>query len=134
MTQKHKRARSDIHQTAAFDTLLVGLELRASRVECDAPAAGIKLMRNAKRHRLMVGVQQQQKILVLRRPARTVAYLRGAAVQEHSEGAHPAAILPILRLHALAVGTEPDGVLVRMMGFGVMVVESEAMEVRMCLA
>src|SRR5580658_11007441 len=79
-------------------------------------------------------VQQNQKIFVLGAIPGAVADFRGGAVQEHAERAHPAAVLPILGAHPLAVCAKPDDVLVGMRSVGVIVVKGIAVEIRVLLA
>src|ERR1700736_3816220 len=64
----------------------------------------------------------------------TVAYLRRHAVDVHAERPHPAAVLPVLRHHPLAVGPEPDDIRTGMPRFGIAVVEGIAMKIRMLFA
>src|SRR6202049_1114775 len=91
-------------------------------------------MRNAKRHGLVVGVEEQQKICVLGTLSLAIANLRRQTIDEHAESAHPAAVLPILGHHPLAVRSEPDDVLVPVPGLGIAIEEGIAMEIRMLLA
>ena len=81
-----------------------------------------------------MSVQQQEKIRVLGALPRAVADFRRGAVQEHAHRSHPAAVLPVLAVHALSVGAEPDDVLVRMRRVRIMVVERVAVEIRVLLS
>src|SRR5258708_20086642 len=82
----------------------------------------------------MIGVEEQQKVRVLGALSPAVPYLGRHAVDEHAESTHPAAVLPVLRHHPLAVRSEPDDILIGMLRFGIAVVEDIAMKIRMLFA
>src|ERR1700722_4012041 len=94
----------------------------------------IELVRNSEGNRLVMRIEKQQKIRILGALRLSVANFGCRAVHEHAECAHPSAVFPIRTLHALAVGTKPDNVFVRMLGVRIMIIEHAAMEIRMLLA
>src|SRR6266481_9991219 len=81
-----------------------------------------------------MGVEEQQKVHVLSALSPAVAYLRRHPIEVHAESTHPAAVLPVLRHHPLAVGSEPHDILIGVLRFGITVVEGVPMKIRMLLA
>src|SRR5882762_11945317 len=134
MAEKDERARGEAHQSISLYRLVLRGQGRARRVEGHLPPRRIELVGNAKRHRFVMGVEEQQKARILGALPLAVAYLGRSAVEEHAESAHPAAVLPVLRHHPLAVGPEPDDVLVGMLRLRVAVVERIAMKIGMLFA
>src|ERR1700693_4166466 len=134
MTEQDERSsRHFDHAVSLYEFALYG-QVRTRRIECHFPPGMIELIRNPEGHRLMVRVQQQQEVLVLRAPTLAVANLRRHPVEKHAERAHPPADFPVVGLHALAIRPEPNDVLVRMNRLRVVVIERKAMKVRMLLA
>jgi len=81
-----------------------------------------------------MGVEEQPESP---RPQRTVPCCRvsqAPSIEVHAESTHPAAVLPVLRHHPLAVGSEPHDILIGVLRFGITVVEGVPMKIRMLLA
>src|ERR1700744_6470729 len=134
MTEQDHGAGREIDQPVALHGLLVDLQRGPRGVECDLPASVIKLVRYPESDRLMMRIHEQKKIRVLGALSLSVPNLGCSPVHEHAERAHPAAVFPVLALHALAVRAEPDDVLVRMLGVRIVVIERAAVKVWVLLA
>src|SRR5271168_3581885 len=134
MTEQYQRAGLQIYQAIAFDRLSIDFQQGTRGVESHSPAAMIEFVRNAKGHRFVMPIEEQQEIRVLGALSMIVANFRGGAVHEHTESAHPAAVFPVLAFHAFAVGPEPNDVFVRMLCVLIMIVECAAVKIRMPLA
>src|SRR6202522_3639323 len=131
MTEQDEGARGQIDESIPLHRLLLQGQFGACRVENEFPARMKQLIGDSKSDGLMVRIQQQQEILVLDAFARAVADFGSSTVEKHAEGAHPAPVLPVLGLHALAVRPEPDDILLGVPRFRVLLVKGMSMEIRM---
>src|ERR1700692_4899101 len=134
MTEHDERPCCQADQAIALPRLRLTPKRGPRRIERPLPPRRIQLMRNSKRHGFVVGVEEQQKVRVLSALSFAIANLRRQTIDEHAESTHPAAVLPILGHHPLAVRSEPDDVLVGVLGLGIAIEEGVTVEIRMLLA
>src|SRR5882672_11509552 len=69
MAEHDERPRRHVDDPVSLDDFPLHGQVRTRGVERDSPARMIQLIRDAKRHGFMMGVQQQQEVLVLSPPA-----------------------------------------------------------------
>ena len=79
----------------------------------------------------MVGIEKQQEIRVFRALSVIIANFGSGTVHEHAECSHPAAVLPILVLHAFTVRPEPHDIFGRMLGVRISIIKGVPVKVGM---
>src|SRR5580704_4745001 len=130
MVEHDKRTPGERDHPAFSHRLAAHKQVGLGGVESNFPAGRRELVGNSKLNRLVMGVEQKEKVVVIDMFARAITYFRGISPQKHAKGAHPSAILPVAGFHFLPVRSKPFHVFTLWRSVGIGFIKTAAMKIR----